>query len=119
SAALCRCDAGRGRGADVRMEKRPAPPARNAGRRNDALVILYVPKGKRTNMTQDTIAACSGGALPAAIGIVRLSGPDTGAIIDKIFVPKDEIPITKKKTYHLYYGKLLSQSGKSLDLCLA
>ena len=70
-------------------------------------------------MTQDTIAACSGGALPAAIGIVRLSGPDTGAIIDKIFVPKDEIPITKKKTYHLYYGKLLSQSGKSLDLCLA
>ena len=51
-------------------------------------------------MTQDTIAACSGGALPAAIGIVRLSGPDTGAIIDKIFVPKDEIPITKKKTYH-------------------
>ena len=67
----------------------------------------------------DTIAACSGGALPAAIGIVRLSGPDAGPIIEKIFSSKDENPITKKKTYHLYYGKLLSQSGKTLDLCLA
>lgn len=68
---------------------------------------------------RDTIAACSGGALPAAIGIVRLSGPETASIIDRIFLPRDENPITNKKTYHLYYGKLLSQSGKTLDLCLA
>lgn len=66
-----------------------------------------------------TIAACSGGALPAAIGIVRLSGDDAGRILEAIFRLRSEKSITERQTYHLYYGELLSQSGKTLDLCLA
>ena len=66
-----------------------------------------------------TIAAYSGGGLPAAIGIVRLSGDGAAAIADKLFVPKGETPFTQRTSNHLYYGKLLSCEGKTLDLCLA
>ena len=66
-----------------------------------------------------TIAAYSGGGLPAAIGIVRLSGDGAAAIADRLFVPKGEKPFTQRSSNHLYYGKLLSCEGKTLDLCLA
>ena len=35
----------------------------------------------------DTIAAIATGAVLSAIGIVRVSGPDTLAVIDRVFVP--------------------------------
>ena len=66
-----------------------------------------------------TIAACSSGALPCAIGIVRLSGGDAGRILNALFRPRGSSSITDKQTCHLYYGKLLSQSGETVDLCLA
>lgn len=66
-----------------------------------------------------TIAAYSGGGLPAAIGIVRLSGEDAAAIADRLFLPNGEKPFTQRTSHHLYYGKLLSCEGKTLDLCLA
>ena len=35
----------------------------------------------------DTIAAISTGQVLAAIGIVRVSGPDTLSVLDKVFMP--------------------------------
>lgn len=66
-----------------------------------------------------TIAACSSGALPCAIGIVRLSGDDAGRILNALFRPRGSSSITDKQTCHLHYGKLLSPSGETVDLCLA
>jgi len=70
-------------------------------------------------MQQPAIAAYSGGALPAAIGIVRLSGENTGAILARLFQTKQGKPITERKSNTLYYGKLLDKQGKGMDLCLA
>ena len=70
-------------------------------------------------MQQPAIAAYSGGALPAAIGIVRLSGESTGAILEQMFHLKQGKPITQRKPYTLYYGKLSDEQGRGIDLCLA
>lgn len=70
-------------------------------------------------MHADTIAAFSGGSLPAAIGIVRVSGPLACAIGDAVFAPHANKPITKCENNKLYYGKLLNDDGKTLDFCLA
>lgn len=67
----------------------------------------------------DVIVAPSGGSLPAAIGIVRMSGSGCGEILDKIFVAKCRKNTTERIINKLYYGKLLSQNGKTLDLCMA
>lgn len=66
-----------------------------------------------------TIAACSGGALPAAIGIVRLSGEDAGRIADALFRPRGKSGLSQGAGARLYYGELLTPSGETLDLCLA
>ncbi len=64
-----------------------------------------------------TIAAYSGGSLPCAIGIIRISGPSTGEILDKIFFPKRGVAITQCKNSTLYYGKLIDLDGATLDIC--
>lgn len=66
-----------------------------------------------------TIAAYSGGALPAAIGIVRLSGPQALDILAKIFVPRSGISITNCISGKLYYGKLSDSNENTIDLCMA
>lgn len=70
-------------------------------------------------MYTETIAAFSGGSLPAAIGVVRISGPLAGAIGDRMFLPNAGKQITKCESYKLYYGKLLNKDEKTLDFCLA
>ena len=62
----------------------------------------------------DTIISYSGGSLPCAIGIVRLSGDDSWDIFDKIFVTKN-----KKEPKKMLYGSALSRDGKVIDRCLA
>ncbi len=66
----------------------------------------------------DTIAAIATGAQISAIGIVRLSGPETVAIIDKVFVPLRGKPMSERADRSLVYGSLVDRSGDLLDLCL-
>ncbi len=62
----------------------------------------------------DIITAYSGGGFPSAIGIVRLSGEGTGALLNKIFRAKGEmIPRMMR------YGEALGRDGKTIDLCMA
>ena len=65
------------------------------------------------------IVAPSGGGLPAAIGIVRMSGEDTFAVLDRIFKAKCRKTAENRQISRLYYGTLLSRDGKTLDLCMA
>ncbi|MBQ2818813.1 MAG: tRNA uridine-5-carboxymethylaminomethyl(34) synthesis GTPase MnmE [Clostridia bacterium] len=67
----------------------------------------------------DIIVAPSGGALPAAIGIVRLSGEGCDRILDEIFLAKCNKNTTERIINKLYYGKLLGGNGKTVDLCMA
>ncbi len=69
-------------------------------------------------MQSPLIAAYSGGTLPAAIGIVRLSGGGALDALAKLFVPQDKKAITDWKNRTLYYGTLLSRGQKPLDKCL-
>ena len=66
----------------------------------------------------DTIAAIATGAQIAAIGILRLSGPESIAIADRLFVPADGMPMSAHESKRLVYGELRDCGGALLDLCL-
>ena len=63
----------------------------------------------------DTIAAIATPQVPCAIGILRLSGSDTFAVLDKVFRPKGRIEPRK-----MVYGELLNKDGQVIDhvLCV-
>ncbi len=66
----------------------------------------------------DTIAALATGAQISAIGILRLSGPDSIAIADRLFAPDDGTPMSAHESKTLVYGALRDTHGALLDLCL-
>ena len=66
----------------------------------------------------DTIAAISTGSVLAGIGVIRLSGDDVPAIIDKVFTPAFGGPMSGRKDRMLVYGALHTAAGETLDLCL-
>ena len=66
----------------------------------------------------DTIAAIATGAQISAIGIVRLSGPETLALMDRVFVPFAGKPMSQRPDRALVYGRLVDRKGELLDLCL-
>ena len=56
-------------------------------------------------MVKDTIAAIATAMSSSGIGIVRMSGPDSFEIIDKIFQPKKAgKKLSNEKGYSLHYG---------------
>lgn len=65
---------------------------------------------------QDTICAIAT-APGGAIGMIRLSGPDSIRITDKIFTPigKDKAPLEKRKAYTLTFGKIVRDNGEIVD----
>lgn len=67
----------------------------------------------------DTIAAIATGSVLAAIGIIRLSGPEAIAVVDRVFVPMGGKPMAERADRQLVYGRLLDRRGETLDLCLA
>ncbi len=67
----------------------------------------------------ETIAAIATGAVLSAIGIVRVSGPDTLAVIDRVFSPMTGEPMSRRADRRLVLGKLFSPEGAVLDECLA
>ena len=66
----------------------------------------------------DTIAAIATGAQLAAIGIVRLSGPEAIRLADRLFEPQGGAPMAEREDRKLVYGKLKNRAGELLDLCL-
>ena len=66
----------------------------------------------------DTVAAIATGSQVAAIGIVRLSGPDSIRLMDILFRPLSGKPMSQSPDRSLVYGKLYSGAGELLDLCL-
>ena len=66
----------------------------------------------------DTIAAIATGAQISAIGIVRLSGPETLPLMDRLFRPFAGKPMSQRPDRALVYGRLVDRRGELLDLCL-
>ncbi len=66
----------------------------------------------------DTIAAISTGSSLSAIGIIRLSGPETIEIIEKVFTPAQGKPMSLRPDRQLVYGRLHDADGNTLDICL-
>ncbi len=66
----------------------------------------------------DTIAAIATARAPSAIGILRLTGPDTGAIVDRVFRPKGR-PVTARPGRTMVLGDVLDAQGRVLDSGLA
>lgn len=68
-------------------------------------------------MDHNVIAAYSGGVLPAAIGIVRLSGEGTLDVLSRIFHPRARTGFSERNK--MLYGELSAADGRTLDLCMA
>ena len=66
----------------------------------------------------DTIAAIATGAQVAAIGIIRISGPEALPIVDRLFRPASGKLMSAYEDRKLVYGRLTDLSGDLLDLCL-
>lgn len=66
----------------------------------------------------DTIAAIATGSVVSAIGIVRISGPDTSSVVDAVFFPRDGKPMSEHGDRRLIFGELRDKSGRVYDECL-
>ena len=66
----------------------------------------------------DTIAAVATGNVVSAIGILRVSGDETLAVIDRVFFPANGKPMSEAEDRKLVYGALKAADGSVLDLCL-
>lgn len=63
----------------------------------------------------DTIAAIATGKAPVAIGVIRISGPETDAVVGRVFHPdcqKDFSALTPRK---FFMGRMLDAEGRVLD----
>lgn len=67
----------------------------------------------------DTIAAIATIQAPSAIGIVRLTGPDTLRILDGVFAPANGRPMSAQTPRKLVFGRALDRSGGVIDEALA
>ena len=67
----------------------------------------------------DTIAAIATALVPSAIGIIRLSGPESAAVLDKVFTPAHGVPMSERPDRQLVYGALHDANGTVIDYCLA
>ncbi len=67
----------------------------------------------------DTIAAVATGSGLSAIGIIRLSGPQSFPILDRLFTPLQGVPMSCRENRKLVLGNLATIQGEVLDICLA
>ena len=65
-----------------------------------------------------TIAAIATGPAAGPIGIIRVSGPQTLAIADRIFTPQGGGALSERPSRLLTYGALHARDGKVIDHCL-
>lgn len=67
----------------------------------------------------DTIAALSTGNCVSAIGILRLSGPESAQIGQQVFTLNSGIPLQAAPNRKLMLGALRDASGRIIDQCMA
>ena len=67
----------------------------------------------------DTIAALSTGNCISAIGILRLSGPESAQIGGRIFAAKSGKALWEAPNRKLIMGTLQDKSGRTIDQCMA
>ena len=67
----------------------------------------------------DTIGAIATGSGRAAIGILRLSGPEAIRAVDQVFRPAAGLPMSQRPDRQLVYGILYGADGEAIDHCLA
>ncbi len=67
----------------------------------------------------ELIAAMSTPAVPAAIGILRLSGPGAAECADRVFRAANGRPLAEAEDRRLVYGSLLDREGHVIDRVLA
>src|SRR5574344_594656 len=65
-------------------------------------------------MTEDTICAIAT-APGGALGIIRVSGPESLSIVDKVFVPVHGARIPERKPSSLVFGAIRTTTGEVLD----
>ena len=53
----------------------------------------------------DTIAAIATAQSPSAIGILRLSGPDTKNVLDAVFFPRNGRPMSQQAARTMVLGR--------------
>jgi len=70
------------------------------------------------NISSDTIAAIATGNVVSAIGIVRISGPDSLTAADSIFRATNSTSLKDAENRRLYYGEICNYDGSLIDLCL-
>lgn len=69
----------------------------------------------RYTVKDDTICALATPSGSGAIAVIRLSGPQTYEIMDKIFRPAGKTPLSEAKTHTLRYGNILKDDDEVLD----
>ncbi len=67
----------------------------------------------------DTIAALSTGNCISAIGILRLSGPESAKIGGRVFAAKSGKALWEAPNRKLIMGTLQDKSGRTIDQCMA
>ena len=67
----------------------------------------------------DTIAAIATAAVPAAVGIVRLSGEHTFAVLDTLFAPASGALMSQQPPRRMVYGAVRDAQGRVIDHALA
>ena len=67
----------------------------------------------------DTIAAIATGDSRSAIGILRLSGPESLAAVERLFTPASGKKLSDYPVSTLVYGALRDEKGRKIDQCLA
>lgn len=66
-----------------------------------------------------TVAACSGGSMPCAVSLLRITGPAALPVLTAVFRAKSGLPPDQWQPRTMHYGRLLARDGTTLDLCLA
>ena len=68
----------------------------------------------------DTIAAIATARSPAAIGIVRISGPETMQVVDRAFAARSGRPAAELPARRMVYGRMRTAEGEVIDdgLCV-
>ena len=67
----------------------------------------------------DTIAAIATAAVPAAIGVLRVSGAGSAAVLDRVFRPLKGKPLSQRENRKMVLGSVLDREGRVIDQALA
>lgn len=63
----------------------------------------------------DTIAAISSGLVRSGIGVIRVSGPHSREVVQRIFFTRHDIPVQLSEPMHIYYGFVKNVSRETSD----